>query len=174
MEKRLIIKKIFWLNVGLILFTGCASENSVQPVSPNIQKTKQEYFKINIKKDMDNFEKELIETAKKAEYKYNQYIELLKVMKKKKQLEDNRIPRNLGRRMTFCFDGYALLLIKKVVTEAGYSFNLGNLIMQDSPIIHRCYKNTMAIDILRDVATGYGYDLIINENKMEVNIRYSE
>ena len=172
--RKKIVNKLLLIGIGGIFLAGCASKPPVQPVSPNVQSTKKEQFKINIKKDMDDFEKQLIETAKKAEYKYNQYIELLKTMKKKKQLEDNRIPRNLGRRMTFCFDGYALLLIKKVVTEAGYSFNLGNLIMQDSPVIHRCYKNTMAIDILRDVATGYGYDLVINENKMEVTVRYSE
>jgi len=172
--RKKVISKLLLIGAGTAFLVGCASKPPVQPVSPNVQSAKKEKIKIDIKKDMDDFEKQLIETAKKAEHKYNQYIELLKTMQKKKQLEDNRIPRNLGRRMTFCFDGYALLLIKKVVTEAGYSFNLGNVIMQDSPVIHRCYKNTMAIDILRDVATGYGYDLVINENKMEVTVRYSE
>jgi len=173
MAKKNRIKTLVSMSVLSVFIAGCAQQPTT-PISENIQKTKTEHFSINIKKDMDVFEEQLINIAKKAEYKYNQYIELLKTMKKKKEIENNRIPRNLGRRMTFCFDGYALLLIKKVVTDAGYSFDLGNLIMQDSPIIHRCYKNTMAVDILRDVATGYGYDLIIDENKMEVRVRYSE
>jgi hypothetical protein len=165
--------KLFLIFSGLIfLFNGCTG--SVSQVSPKPVGIKKEEIKINIKEDMDKFEKQLIEISKKAEYKYNQYIELLKNMKRKKVLEDNRIPRNLGKRFTFCFDGYALLLIKKVLTESGYSFDIGNLLIQDSPIIHRCYKNTMAIDILRDVSTGYGYDLIINERNMEARVRYTE
>jgi len=170
-----IKKTSVFSGILLAFLTGCAAvpKNTVVP-EVDLQKTKKETFTVNIKRNMDVFEKELVEVAKKAEYKYNQYIELLKTLKKKHVLASNYIPRNLGKRYTFCFDGYALLLIKKVVTSAGYSFNLGNLLMQDSPIIHRCYKNTMAIDILRDIATGYGYDLIIDEHNMNVTVRYSD
>ena len=175
MSKRTkLVKLLFFISVGMLFITGCVGTAPQPSVSPNVRYKKKETFKIDIKKDMNIYEKQLVEIAKKAEYKYNQYVELLKPMKKNKQLEENRIPRNMGRRFTFCFDGYVLMLVKKVATNCGYGFDVGNLIMQDSPIIHRCYKNTMAVDILRDIATGYGYDLVINENKMEMKVRYTQ
>ena len=163
------------LLVGILLLFGAGCGQEPQLISPNIkqQNKKEENFKIDIKKDMDTFEKQLVEVAKTASVKYSEYLALLKTMKKERKIADNRIPRNMGKRYTFCFDGYALLLVKQIVTKSGYNFNLGQLNMQDSPIIHRCYKNTLAIDILKDLSTGYGYNLIINEKLMEVTVKYN-
>jgi len=44
--------------------------------------------------------------------------------------------------------------------------------MEDSPIIHRRYQNTMAIDILKEVSSGYGYKIIIDTKKMEISVSY--
>ena len=171
------LKKMLFLSFsGLFLLSGCASTTANQ-ISPNISKTpvteSNIKIKVNLTPGISPFEKNLIQIAKQAEIEYNEYVEILKDVKKKKILPATRIPKNMGKRLTFCFDGYALLLIKNVVQDAGYTFELGNLRIQDSPIIHRCYRNTTIADILEDVSSDVGYDVIINEKTMTVKVKYN-
>ena len=169
-------KKLILLGLGILFLAGCASDN-VSTVSPNISKTPVSESNIDIKVSLSPgvkpFQKELINIAKQSEMKYNEYIEILKTAKKKKILPATRIPKNMGKRLTFCFDGYSLLLIKNIVQDAGYSFNIGNLRIQDSPIIHRCYKKTTIADILEDVSSDTGYDVLVNEKTMSVTVKYN-
>jgi len=172
-------KKIVFTGITVVFFFGCASDQPAPgQIRPDISKApvaeSEVSIKVNLTSDMKAFEKQLIEIAKKSEVKYNQYMELLKNVKKKHILPATRIPKNMGKRLTFCYDGYALMLVKRVAEEAGYTFNIGKLVMQDSPIIHRCYKNTTVADILQDVSGDVGYDVVINENKMTVSVRYAE
>ena len=89
MSKRTkLVKLLFFISVGMLFITGCVGTAPQPSVSPNVKYKKKETFKIDIKKDMNVYEKQLVEIAKKAEYKYNQYVELLRTMKKKKEIED--------------------------------------------------------------------------------------
>jgi hypothetical protein len=168
MKKRKIMKKIILLFLPIVILTGCLNNQ------PQINKGLKDQIIVNIEINEDNkdLDYKLLEIAKKSEIKYNKYIELLTQLKKEKKLSKTRIPRNMGKRLTFSYDGYSLVLIKEVLSRANYDFDIGQLIIKDSKVISREYDNTTIIDILEDLSTDAGFDLEINEKKQIVKVYY--
>ena len=160
------------ISIALLLtIGGCASKNNAGHIKPTPVKSEEVNISVDITGDISEFDKELIEIAKQSEMKYNQYIELLTQMKKERKLKPTRIPRNMGKRLTFSFDGYSLLLLKKVANEAGYTVELDNIRIPDSKVVSRDYHNTMIIDIIEDIASDQNYDVEIDEKNMHMRIR---
>jgi hypothetical protein len=150
------------LVIGL---SGCMSTNSTM-LSNNILRV--DVSQINSNADFQN---KMIEIAKRSEMKFNEYTELLTALKKNRTLKNSRIPRNLGKRLSFSFDGYSLELVKKISDQVGYNLVLADLRVADSKVISRDYQNSMAVDILEDVSTDGGFNLEIDEAKMEIVAR---
>jgi len=160
-----IINYLF-LSITLLIFTGCAF--STGPESVKQVKT----IHIDKTNDYTDLEKQIIEIAKENERMYNEYIEILNSVKNNMKMYDKtKIPKGLARRMTFHYEGPALILLKNIAAETGYSFDYNKYRSYDTKNIVRNYTDTMLIDIIYDIASTFNFDVKIDETNNVISLQ---
>ena len=156
-------KILLTATLSIFFITGCAQ---IQP-EPTLKK---EYIpEIKIKKeDIDPVKQQLAEIAKEQQIKWNEYTEILTQLKRNTKLYTNSvIPKNLSKRASMSFDGPYLMLVEDIAKKSGYTFRIEDISVGDSKIISRKYKDTMYMDIIRELTDKENIVVNIDDKKME-------
>lgn len=151
-----------------IFISGC----SLKEVPP--QKKEHITMKVNIKDNYTELEQKLINISNKIQTKQNEYTEIMMDMKNRHQTYKNqKIPKRLSKRVSFEFEGPALVLLKNIADESGYRFisnsdNPHNI--YDSKHIYRNFQDTMLIDIITDIESRIEGSVVIDESEETISV----
>jgi len=147
-----------------LLLSGCLSSTANNRITNVIE--------INKENKYTELEKQLILIAKENKRLNNEYVSILTKMKKHTKLYDNtKIPKRLARRMTFHYDGPALVLLKTIAEETDYKFDYASYRTFDSKNIVRYYRDTMLIDIIQDIAAELSMNVLISESNERITLQ---
>jgi len=161
------------LSLLLMFNTGCSVKSMFGDDEDDLTQHKElKNIEISKKNEYTELEKEIVEVAKEHKRFYNEYIEILTSLKHRTKMYDStKIPKRLARRTTFHYEGPALLLLKNIAEETQYNFNYDKYRTYDSKNIVRHYTDTMLIDIIYDITSEFGFDILIDEKDASITLQ---